>query len=228
MVWEPSAYVGGEVKVYIRHNEVDLLEVQDVEYRVNNAGRTGGAGLGHPQDRYHKFGVPKGTYRINKAWLNASEQAELFAKLIAGATAVTEETIASGASSHVCASALVSILSVVVTGGDSWTILYEGTDYTVNYATETLTFIGDPFSAAAGKILYLTDASGLATTGMDGAAHPFLFDVEWRKKSDGTVTKRLRGCAPYDHGIKSGFGEQPFTEDLSGNFLWIDHNPQSL
>lgn len=224
MGWEPSAYTGSDVKVYLRYDAVDLLEVGDVSYEVDKKGRAGGAGLGHPRNRYFKFGVPSGTWKISKAWLNASEQADMFADLISGTTTITTETVASGASSHVCTSAIVGILTIVVTGGTSpWDILYEGTDYTVNYTTKTITFT--VAMTEAGKIQYLTDASGKDDDALDGANHPFIFDVEWRDRAAGTVLKRLRSCAPYTHGISSGSGEEAFTEDLSGEFLYLETRP---
>jgi hypothetical protein len=223
MPLEPSARTGSEVKVVIRHDSVDLLEVSDVEYKVDRKGRPGGAGLGHPKNRYHKYGVPQGTYRIAKSWLNASEQADLFADLIAGVTAITTESFASGANSHTCANSPVSILAVVITGGDAWDILYEGDDFTVNYATGVVTFT--EATSESGKVMYLTDASGTDDDALDGANRPFEFDVEWQDKASSTVLKRLRGCAPYTHSIKSGFGEEPFTEDLSGDFLYLETNP---
>jgi hypothetical protein len=224
MAWEPSAHTGAEVKVVLRYDAVDLLEVEDVQYSVDRKGRPGGAGLGHPKNTYHKFGVPEGTFSISKSYLNAGEQADEFAKLISGVTTITTESFASGASTHTCASNVVGILTVVITGSDDWDVLYEGTDYTVNWTTNTITFTTP--TAQSGKVQYLTDASGTDDDALDGTNHPFVFDVEWQKRDDGTVIKRLRGCAPYTGSIKSGGkGEEAFTEDLSGNFLYLDTSP---
>ena len=221
--WEPSAYVGGEVKIYLRYDEIDLLEVGDVSYEIDKKGRPGGAGLGHPRDEYHKTGVPSGTWKISKNWLNTAEQGDLFAKLLSGVTAITEEAIPDEAETFTCDHNIVGILTVAITGGDTWTVLYEGTDYTVNYATNTLTFT-EPMSES-GKVQYLTDASGTDDDALDGTDFPFVFDIEWRDRDAGTVLKRLLKCAPYTHGVSSGSGEEAFTEDLSGNFLYLETRP---
>jgi hypothetical protein len=224
MGWEISAYTGAEVKIFLRYDDIDLLEVEDVQYSIDRKGRPGGAGIGHPKNRYHKFGVPEGTFSISKSYLNAGDQADLFADLISGVTSIQTESIASGATTHTTSYDVVGILAVVITGGDTWQMLYEGDDYTVNYATNTITF-NSPTSNS-GKILYLTDATGKDDDALDGSNHPFVFDIEWRDASSGAVLKRLRGCAPYQHSIKSGGkGEEPFAEDLSGQFLYLETSP---
>lgn len=225
--FEPSAYTGGEIKVVIRYASIDLLEVEDVSYEVDRKGRPGGAGIGHPQNRYHKFGVPSGTFSISKAYLNAGDQADLFAQLVAGTTQVQTEGFASGAASKVLTYQPTYIMAVTVTGGDAWEILVEGTDYTVNYATKTVTFVGG--ASGAGKIVYTSNATALlADDPMNGAYTPLMFDVEWKRRSDSVVVKRLLGCAPYTQGAASGGkGEEAFTEDLAGEFLALQTSPSS-
>lgn len=227
MTWEPSARTGSEVKAYLRYDATDLLEIQDVSYEVDRKGRVGGAGLGHPKHTYHKFGVPEGTWSISKSYLNEAvqcAQSDLFAKLVAGTTAVQTESFASGAASMTTTYQPTGILTVVITGGGDCETLVEGTGFTVNYITKTITFVGN--ASNSGKVIYTSNAAALLDDdALDGDNHPLIFDVEWREK-DGTVIKRLVGCAPYTHGIKSGgIGEEPFTEDLSGQFLYLETSP---
>lgn len=212
-----SAWTGAEVKCFLRHDAIDLMEIQGVEYQVDRKGRPGGAGLGHPKNRYHKFGVPQGTFSISKNYLNSGDQAELFADLIGGTATIEAVTLAPAATTATITDA-TGIVGVVVDGN----VLTEGNGYTVNYVTNTLTL-----SAAvvtAGKVFYTKTASGV-NNALDGSYHPFIFDVEWRSR-DTTATaviKRLVGCAPYQHSVKSGgTGEEPFTEDLSGEFLRLE------
>jgi hypothetical protein len=154
--WESSAYTGGEVRVVLRYNTANLVEVESVEYQVNRSGRPGGAGIGYPRNRYHKFGVPDGTFSIAKGYLNHAIQGDLFAELLAGTTTVQTESFASGAASLTCSSNPTYIMSVVVTGtGTTWTELEEGAaaglGYTVNYSTNVVTFTGGAANAGFGQ-----------------------------------------------------------------------------
>lgn len=212
--WTPSYYAGSEVKCVIRYGSYDLIEVQDVEYSLNRNATPGGAGLGHPRNRYHKLGVPEGEWKISKNYLNAGDQADLFAQLIAGTTALVSETEAATEEEHICTSAIVSVLYVVL---DDGTVLYEGTDYLVDYTGHGIEFLAALADDAT--IVYITDAADLADDPMDGVNHPFVFDVEWRERDSGTVLKRLRGCMPYELSSSNGENEEAFTEDLSGQFL---------
>lgn len=225
--WESSAYTGGEVQIRIRYNTATLVEVDSVDYKVTRAGRPGGAGIGFPRNTYHKFGVPNGTWKIAKGYLNHAIQGDLFAKILAGTTAVQTESFASGDATLVCSQNPTYIMSVIVTGGTSWTELEEGVGYTVNYATDTVTFVGG--ASEAGYLIYTSDAAALIDDdAMDGTQMPLTFDIEWVRRSDSAILKRLRGCAPYEHSVASGgIGEEPFAEDLSGEFLYLETSPAS-
>lgn len=217
--WQPSAYTGAEVKCFIRYGEYDLLEVQDVEYSVDRSARPGGAGLGHPRNRYHKRGVPSGEWKISKNYLNIGYQADLFAQLIAGTQTLQSEALAADVFNHTTTRAIVSVLYVRLTTGR---VLYEGIDYVVDYETHTIYFNA---ITTAGVIVYITDGVALADDAMEGLRHPFVFDVEWRERDSGTVLKRLRGCMPYTHSMSSGGDEEAFTEDLEGEFLAVVTRP---
>ncbi len=219
-----SAFTGNEIKVYLRYNNYDLLEINEVTYSVDRKGRVGGAGLGHCKNRYHKTGVPEGTFTIGKNWLNNGDQADLFASLFSGVTQVTTEAFSSGASSLTTASNLVGLLSVVVTGGDPDQILNEGADYTVSYgASDTITFIGG--APGDGRVVYLSDADNTDDNPLDGTNFSFQFDLEWRDRDTNAVKIRLRGCQIYTFDVSSAEGEESFTEDVSGMFLDLDRNP---
>ena len=154
-------------------------------------------------------------------------QGDLFAEILAGTTAVQTESFASGAASLTCTYAPTYIMTVVVTGGDSWIELEEGVGYTVNYATKVVTITGG--ASESGKVIYTSDAAALIDDdAMDGTQMPLMFDIEWRRRSDDAFLKRLRGCAPYEHAVTSGgMGEEPFSEDLSGEFLYLETSPAS-
>ena len=220
--WESSAYTGGEVQIRLRYNEATLVEVESVEYKVTRSGRPGGAGIGFPRNTYHKFGVPSGTWKIAKGLLNHAIQGDLFAELLAGTTAVQTESFASGAATLAVAQNPTYIMTVVVTGAAGWEELVEGTGYTVAYATDTITFVGN--ASESGYVIYTSDAVALVDDdAMDGTHMPLMFDIEWIRRSDSVVLKMLRGCAPYEHAVTSGgVGEEPFSEDLSGEFLYLE------
>lgn len=214
---DQSAWTGAEVKCYLRYDAIDLMEIQSVEYSVDRKGRPGGAGLGHPQNRYHKFGVPQGTFSISKNYLNSGDQSELLADLIGGVSTIETVTLAPSATTATITDA-TGIVGVVVDGN----VLTEGNGYTVNYATATLTLTAAVVTA--GKVFYTKTAANVADA-MNGDNHPFIFDVEWRSKDTTATTAitRLVGCAPYQHSVKSGgTGEEAFTEDLSGEFLRLE------
>lgn len=224
MTADISSFTGSEVKVYVRHNDYDLLEINEVTYSIDRKGRVGGAGLGHPKHRYHKHGVPEATFSVGKNWLNNGDQADLFADLVSGVTQVTTEAFSSGASSLTTASNLVGLLSVVVTGSDPDQILLEGTDYTLSFgASDTITFVGG--APGNGRVVYLTDASNTDDNPLDGANWAFQFDLEARDRDSGAIKRRMRGCQIYTYDLSSGFGEEAFTEDISGAFLDLDKNP---
>lgn len=216
--WIPSAYTGAEVKVVIRYGAFELIEVEDVEYSVDRNARPGGSGLGFPRNRYHKTGVPEGTFSISKSYLNSGEQADLFAQLIAGTTAVQEETLTTGISSYSPTYDIVGVLYIVL---DDGTVLIEGTDYLVDYVNHGIEFLAA--LADAGTLAYITDdATLLADDPMDGTMHPFVFDIQWQERDSQTVLKRLRGCMVYSHSVSSGSDEEAFTEDVEGQFLALE------
>lgn len=212
--WLPSYYSGAEIKCYIRYGEYDLLEVQDVEFSINRSATPGGAGMGHPRNRYHKLGTPKGEWKISKHYLNYGPQADLFAQLIAGTTALQSATAPAGVMRHTMTYRIVSVLYVrLATGG----MLYEGTHYLLDYINQAVVFL-TPLTANA-TIVYMTDETAKASDALHGVHRPFVFDVEWRERDSGTVLKRLRGCMPYELSSSSGEDEEPFSEDLNGHFL---------
>ena len=220
MVATPSARTGAEEKVVIRYADMDLLEVQSVSYDIDRKGRVGGAGIGHPRNTYHKFGVPEGTFSIEKSELNAAPQATLFATLIAGTTAIQTETFSSGDPSITLDFQATGVVSVWLTGtGYEGTLLVEGDSYTINYSTLVVTLVGG--ALADGSISYTSNDSTLLNTDpLDGANYPMMFDIEIYERASDTLLQRLVGCAPYTVGKKSGgIGEDPFTENLEGNFL---------
>lgn len=212
--WVPSYYAGAEVKCVIRYGNYELIEVKDIEYSLNRNATPGGAGLGFPRNRYHKTGVPEGEFKISKNYLNSGDQADLFAQLLAGTTQIVSETESSGQSAHTCAYDIVSVLYVVL---DDGTVLYEGTDYLVDYSSGGVEFLSALTDDAT--VVYLTNEEDLASDPMDGTTQPFVFDVEWRERDSSTVLKRLRGCMVYEMSTSSGENEEAFTEDISGQFL---------
>ena len=103
--------------------------------------------------------------------------------------------------------------------GYEGTLLVEGVSYTVNYASLIITLIGG--ALADGSVAYTTNDSAFTNTDpLDGVNHPLIFDIEIYDRASDTLLHRLVGCAPYTMGKKSGgIGEDPFTENLEGNFL---------
>lgn len=58
-----------------------------------------------------------------------------------------------------------------------------------------------------------------------GDMFPFVFDIIWRRRSDGVTVRKLKGCAAYNMAGKSSEGETAATEDISGGFLSYEGEP---
>ena len=149
-----GSYHAGELEVLVEHDNTVLLELDDFSWDFDAKMAPGGAGLGNLQNTYHKrVGAPEGTWSISRKFLSRDDKGQLFMDLLAGSAYILTEYVAAAASTHTTAETLVSILHVRTrTAGTDWV---EGVDYTVNYATDTVTFVST-VPAGGLEIKYIT------------------------------------------------------------------------
>lgn len=149
-----GAYGKGEVEYLIRHNNTVLLEMDDVGWDFDAAMAAGGAGLGTLQNTYHKrTGPPGGSWSLSRKLLQRSDNGALFEDLLAGSAYIVTDEADAAAATLTTSETLVSMLQVQErTSGTIWK---ESVDFTVNYATNVITFVST-VPAGGVEIKYLT------------------------------------------------------------------------
>ena len=159
-----------------------------------------------------------------------------------GAEYTTDFTVHSGLEYTVRVAALGTATETMAEqwgkSGPTWTAASPATSalaatwgiHTYTFTPDVSTLIGlrfivttssaNPFSI---DYLYL-GLSDPVVDPMDGYADPFLFNLVARRRADNAVVAKLRGCCAYTGGFGSGgVGEDPYGEDISGQFLALEY-----
>lgn len=161
-VQQVGHYAAGDIEILVEHDNTILLELDGFSWDLDPKMTPGGAGLGDLRNRYHKrTAAPEGNWSIDRKFLPTSDKGDLFMQLLQGSGYILTEYVAPAAGTHTTAEVLVSILHVRTrTAGVDWV---EGVDYTVNYASYTLTFVST-VPAGGLEVKYLTTAAHLLDT----------------------------------------------------------------
>lgn len=179
-----GSHVGSEVEILVEHDNTVLAELTDVNYELDRKGRPGGAGLGTPKNTYHKFGVPEGSWGLSRNMLKEDDKGMLFLDLLKGSGYIITEPIANAATTHTTAKTLVHILEIRLVASD--TELDVTDDYTVNYATDTITFNSALTEAA--EIKYVS-TDMLAENLLENGGFEDVITNIWEAEATGTPSQ---------------------------------------
>jgi len=150
-----GGYGPTEIEYLIEHNNLVLLELDDVALGFDGSLEPGGAGLGRLTNTYHKrTKAPKGDWSISRAKLARADNGGLFLDLLKGSAYILTEWADAAAATLTTGETIVSVLQVKeVTLGTVWR---EVTQYTINYATHAITFL-ETVPAGGVEVEYITD-----------------------------------------------------------------------
>lgn len=151
-----GSYGRGEIEILVEHDNTVLAEIQDFKYDFDVPKVASGSGLGDLKNkRFKRTGAAKGTWSMSRNMLSNADNGDLLVNLLSGSAHIISEAITISSATYTPSQTLVSILSIQY--NTSLTLLEDGVDYTVNYATGVITFT--TATAEAATIMYLsTDA----------------------------------------------------------------------
>jgi hypothetical protein len=201
-VQQVGHYAPGEIEYLVEHDGDVLLEVDDFSFEFDAKMSPGGAGLGRLKNYYHKrTDAPEGSWSMSRKALSRADNGQLFMDLLKGSAYILTEYVDAAASSHTTAETLVSIIHVRTrSGGVYWE---EGVDYTVNYATDTITFVSTVPSGGL-EVKYITTEAHLAAQNMiqNGGFEEALTNI-WEAVGAGcTVSQDASNYYVGDYGLK--------------------------
>lgn len=183
-----GAYGHGEIEYLVEHNNIVLLELDDVKWKFGFSLDTGGAGLGRETNTYHKRkGPPKGTWSMKRSLLARADNGALFMDLAKGSAYIVTDEADAAAATLTTSETLVSILQVQErTSGTIWV---EGVDFTVNYATSVITFVST-VPAGGVEVQYLTTTAHMKSDNLinNGQFEEAITDI-WALFATATVVR---------------------------------------